>query len=605
MNRQRCVLLLVLLAVATVVAYVPALQAGFIWDDDSYVEDNAVLRTIGGLTRIWFEPTSIPQYYPLVHTTFWLEYQLWGLQPFGYHLVNVLLHLVAVVLLFVLVRRLALPGALLVAGVFALHPVMVESVAWVTERKNVLSMVFYLASALVYLRWAGLAAGSSSTPPGGAAPWWFAFGLFLCALTSKSVTFSLPFAILLILYWKRGVVRFADLKPLIPFLAVGIAYGFFTSHLEHTHVGASGPEFDQSFTEKVLIAGRTPWFYLGKILWPQRLVFIYERWDVDAMQLWQWAYPLATTLLVVALVALRNRIGRGPLVSVLLFGGTLFPALGFITVFPFRYSFVADHFQYHACLAIVVGCCSVLTQKIPRRVGVPVAVMVLCLYAGKTWSQASCYESREVLYNQILKDVPESWFAHNNLAAIYVVRGEVEKGFEFYRRTKELNPGIRPGARIKPAAYAHCMVGKMLANTYTLQPALDAHRRGAYQESVRILSELRPHLLRVMEHFQKSIAINPSYVDALRDYGRVCQAIGTLTPGEAGLPMMLEAVRLFESAVGADPTNRDVRVRASNLHLQIAQGLAQLGRREEAASHQASARRLRAEDPGPEPDRGR
>ena len=191
--------------------------------------------------------------------------------------------------------------------------------------------------------------------------------------------------------------------------------------------------------------------------------------------------------------------------------------------------------------------------------------------------------------------------AHNNLAAIYVVRGEVEKGFAFYKRTKELNPGIRPGPVIKPSAYAHCMVGKMLANTYTLQPALDAHRRGDYQESVRILADLRPHLSRVMGHFREAIAINPRYVDALRDYGRICQAIGTMTPGEGGLPMMSEAVRLFEAAVGADPLNRDVRVRASNLHMQIAQGLEQLGRAAEAESHRASARRLRVQDPGYSP----
>lgn len=596
-NRERTVLIAVLILAAAVISYLPALGAGFIWDDDSYIEDNSTLTTLSGLARIWLEPTSIPQYYPLVHTTYWLEYRLWGLSPFGYHLVNLILHLTSCGLLFVLVRRLALPGALLVSGVFALHPVMVESVAWVTERKNVLSMVFYLSSALVYLRWAGLGEGLKNPKPAGIKIWWMAFGLFLCALTSKSVTFSLPFALLLLVYWKRGAVRLADIKPLVPFMIVGIAYGVFTSHLEHTHVGAHGPEFQASFLDKCLIAGRTPWFYLWKLAWPERLVFIYERWDIDALQFWQWGFPVATLMLVCALVAFRNRIGRGPLVAVLLFGGTLFPALGFITVFPFRYSFVADHFQYHACLSILVAVCVWLTRAVPSRIGIPAAVVVLGLYGGKTWTQASLYEDRETLYNHILQEVPNSWFAHNNLAAIYVVRGEVEKGFASYKTTKELNPALHPGAHIKPEAYAHCMVGKMLANTHTLQPSIDAQRRGDINQSLSILVALKPQLLGVIEHFEKAIAINPGYTDALRDCGRVHEAIGLLTPNADGLPMLLEAVRLFGLAIKADPLHRDVRVRASNLHLQIAGGLERLGRSDEARAHKASARRLREGDP--------
>lgn len=588
--------MLVLIAVAAVIAYLPALRAGFIWDDDAYIEDNATLATLGGIARIWFEPTSIPQYYPLVHTSFWLEYRFWAQQPFGYHLVNLLLHLTSCGLLFVVVRRLALPGALLVTAVFALHPVMVESVAWVTERKNVLSMVFYLSSTLVYLRWSGLDGGPGVVKEQRARGWWWAFGLFLCALTSKSVTFSLPFAFLLITYWKRGIVRLADVKPLIPFMVVGIGYGVFTSYLEHTHVGANGPEFDESLIDKCLIAGRTPWFYFCKLLWPQRLVFIYERWEVDPEQIWQWAFPAATLLLLVGLVALRNRIGRGPLVAILLFGGTLFPAIGFITVFPFRYSFVADHFQYHASLAILVSVCACLARTVPTRIGIPAAVVVLGLFGYKTWTQAGFYENKETLYNQILTEVPDSWFAHNNLAAIYVVRGEVDRGFEFYKITKKLNPALTPGSHIKPDAYAHCMVGKMLANTYTLQPSIDAQRRGDFQASVKSLNELRPHLTRIIGHFEQAIAINPRYVDALRDCGRVYEAIGILTPAAGGLPMVLEAVRLFEVAVKVDPANRDVRVRASNLHLKIADGLEAMGKPADAKAHRASARRLREED---------
>src|SRR5215468_9171336 len=185
----RLVLQGVLLVVVTVAAYLPALHAGFVWDDDSYVTDNAALRSVDGLRRIWFEPGAEPQYYPLTFTTFWVEYHLWGLQPFGYHLVNVFLHAVNALLVWLILRRLRLPGAWFAAAVFALHPMQVESVAWISERKNVLSGLLFLSALLVYLRAEGTdgAARRSS---------WLAYGvvgvLFVGALLSKTVTCTLP-----------------------------------------------------------------------------------------------------------------------------------------------------------------------------------------------------------------------------------------------------------------------------------------------------------------------------------------------------------------------------------------------------------------------------
>ena len=142
---------LILFAI-TLIAYLPAWHAGFIWDDDDYVINNTTLRSLDGLRQIWFVIDALPQYYPLVHTTFWLEYHLWGLNPLGYHLVNIGLHATGAVLLWRVLKRLQLPGAWLAAAIFAIHPVEAESVAWVTERKNVLSAVCYFAAALAYLR---------------------------------------------------------------------------------------------------------------------------------------------------------------------------------------------------------------------------------------------------------------------------------------------------------------------------------------------------------------------------------------------------------------------------------------------------------------------
>ena len=234
----------------TLLAYLPARRCGYIWDDDAYVTENKTLRTAQGLWRMWTRPQSIPQYYPLVHTTYWLEYQLWELRPLGYHLTNIFLHGLNAVLLWLVLRHLSLPGAWLAAAVFALHPVHVESVAWITERKNVLSATCYFGALLAYLHFRppGLTHG---VPRG--SPWLYflTMTLFLGALFSKTVTASLPAAILVITWWKAGTLRWADVLPLLPMFAVGLALGLYTAHLETAHVGALGPEWNGSWLQAV------------------------------------------------------------------------------------------------------------------------------------------------------------------------------------------------------------------------------------------------------------------------------------------------------------------------------------------------------------------
>ena len=342
------------LVAATVLAYQPVWHAGFIWDDDVYVTNNLTLRSVDGLRQIWCKLTATPQYYPLVHTSFWLEYHLWGLNPVGYHVVNVLLHALAAILLWRVLVRLQLPGAWLAAGIFALHPVAVESVAWVTERKNVLAAVFYFAAALAYLR-GRRRERMAESKSGVSLRWYFlAFALFVAALLSKTTACSLPAAMLLVIWWKRGRIAGRDVWPLLPFFAAGVALGLVTSWLERTHVGAQGPEWAFSFPERCLIAGRAVWFYAGKLFWPANLTFIYPRWQINTGAWWQWIFPVAALAVVAVLWRLRRRIGRGPLVAVLFFGGTLLPALGFTNVYPMRYSFVADHFQYLASVGLIV-----------------------------------------------------------------------------------------------------------------------------------------------------------------------------------------------------------------------------------------------------------
>ena len=325
------------------------MQGGFIWDDNDHVTHNTAVQNPSGPADIWRRLGSTPQYYPLVFTSFWIEHALWGLNPFGYHLNNVLLHLLNAFLLWRVLLRLSIPAPWLAAAVFALHPLQVESAAWITERKNILSAVFYLGALLAYLRFAQI-----GPPARSAAAGWRCYALalllFVAALLSKTVTCSLPAVILLLLWWKRGRVSWRAFVPLLPMLAIGVGMGLMTVWIEKSHIGATGSEWDLSWIERTLIAGRALWFYLGKLVWPADLMFWYPRWRIDVGEWQQFIYPAAFAGLTAALWISRRRIGRAPIVSLLIFSGTLMPALGFFDVYPMRFSFVADHFQYLAWL---------------------------------------------------------------------------------------------------------------------------------------------------------------------------------------------------------------------------------------------------------------
>ena len=275
----------------TLAAYQPAWHGGILWDDDAHLT-TAALASKRGLLRIWTDFTVTQQYYPVVNTAFWIMNRLWGHATLGYHIVNILLHAASAWLVAGILRRWSVPGATLAAVIFALHPVHVESVAWITELKNTLSGVCYLGAALMYLRY-----DESRDRRWYAA----AAGLFVIALFSKTVTATLPAALLVVFWWQRGRIRWReDVVPLLPVVAVGVAGGLLTAWVERAQIGAEGPAFQFTVVERCLIAGRAFWFYLGKLLWPADLIFIYPRFAIDAGAAWQYLYPVGALAVVVS-----------------------------------------------------------------------------------------------------------------------------------------------------------------------------------------------------------------------------------------------------------------------------------------------------------------
>ncbi len=480
MPRLAPVILLLLLVLA---AHAPALRAGFVWDDDDYVTDNAALRSVEGLGEIWRRPGATPQYYPLVFTTFWVEHALWGLAPAGYHAVNLLLHAGMAVLLWRVLRRVGLRGAFLAAALFAVHPVTVESVAWVTERKNVLSGALYFAALLAYLRFERVGEEPGPQPPAAPRPWaWYALagGLFALALLSKTVACSLPAAVLVILWWKRRA-RWGSVLPLLPLFVLGAGMAYVTVAMEHGHVGTNAIDLGLSALDRVVLAGRALWFYAAKALVPYPLTFIYPRWVIDAGQLRQWAYPLAAAAVLAGLWAGRKRIGRGPLAVAVLYAGALVPALGFIDVYPMRFSWVADHFQYLALPWILAGMahlasrlaawgCCLPHRSTPKRQTAPLeggtharapsrerspqspirhlsvlATGVVILLGSLTFARTLAYRDVETLWRDTLERNPACWLAWNNLGVLWRERGDLAESERALRRCVGLYPDYPEG----------------------------------------------------------------------------------------------------------------------------------------------------------------
>lgn len=522
----------------TLLAYMPALRAGFIWDDDAYVTANGALRSVDGLRRIWFEPASVSQYYPMVFSSFWLEYRLWGLAPFGYHAVNVLLHAATAVLLWRVLVRLAIPGAWVAAIVFALHPVQVESVAWITERKNVLSGLFYMMAALLYL-------GSSRRCAVGSGQWdtrhyVVALACFVAALLSKTVTCSLPAALLLIAWWQRGRVTWRDARPLLPFFALGGGLAMVTVRLEQGHVGAVGPDWELSLLDRCLIAGRALWFYVTTLAWPATLTFIYPRWDIDATAWWQYFFPLGAAAVVITLFAVRDRIGRGPLVAVLFFAGTLVPALGFFNIFPMRYAFVADHFQYLASIGLIVLASSAAARWCAThnvQAGRVAAGVIVLICAVLTFRQSFAYTDLETVWRDTLAKNPVAWMAHNNLGLLLLQRGDHQAALQEFNQALQIKTDD---------AYAHNNIGNVLAQEGNLDEA--------------------------MVHFRAAVHIDPYNAEAHGNIGNVLAARGDW-PG---------ATAAFGDAIRIKP-------RSADAHSNLGNVLALQGNTEAAILHYRSA----------------
>lgn len=261
LSRREWIFALLLVA-AIVVAYLNVRHAGFIWDDEQHLTKNPSIVGSLGFKNIWL--TSAATYYPLTLTTFWIQHAIWGLNPVPYHVVNVLVHAACALLLWRVLARLHVRGAWFGAALWALHPVQVESVAWITELKNTQSCFFYLLSILFFLRWRE--ARNLGSRKAISLRYTLAVFCALLAILSKSSTVMLPIVLGLCVWWMDGGWRWRDCVSLIPFFLLSVSAAGWTIWEQEFHSGAIGTEWAQTWPERFIIAGLNVWFYLGKLL---------------------------------------------------------------------------------------------------------------------------------------------------------------------------------------------------------------------------------------------------------------------------------------------------------------------------------------------------
>jgi tetratricopeptide (TPR) repeat protein len=609
-NRRPALWTCAAIFLATAAAYVPAIRGGFIWDDDAHVTRPA-LRSLHGLWRIWFEVGATQQYYPILHSAFWLEHWLWGDSALGYHLLNVLLHATAACLFVAVLRRLAVPGAWVAGLVFALHPVCVESVAWISEQKNTLSAVLYLLSAWAYLRWREPAGPASARWTGATAQrasasrnegralvprpglYVLATVLFVLAVLTKSVTATLPAALLVVAWWRRGRLAWReDVAPLLFWFALGAASGLFTAWVEWNYVGAHGNDFHLKSVERCLLAGRAVWFYLGKLVWPAKLIFIYPRWEVDGRVWWQHVFPAAALALMGALGWIARAGRRGPLAAFLYYCGTLFPALGFFNVFPFVFSYVADHFQYLASMGVIACLSSLAAPGRPnghtrppsapgetwRLLRVSAAVAVMGVLGALTWRQCAIYRDAQTLYAATLKQNPQCWLAKNNLGALLTKQGRLAEAIALLEESLRLEP-LNPEAHYN-LGLALSKSGRFREAAVRFETALQLmpEHAEAHNNLANLLAKQPGRKAEAIAHYEAALRLRPDFAEAHNN-------LALLLAGDPG--RQAEAIAHYEEALRLKPDYAEA-------HNNLAGLLAtEPDRQADAIAHYEAALRLR------------
>ncbi len=567
MRRRYAALGVVAIVTISILAYLPSLSGGFILDDDLLLTNNHLIKAPDGLWRFWYT-TQQPDYVPLTSSTLWLEWRLWGTNPVGYRITNLVLHIGACLLLWRLLGQLSIPGGFLAALLFAIHPVNVESVAWVEQRKNTLSLVLFLCSMLAYFRAEKLREASQPKEMSPTQsllraefPYWMSLLAFALAMYSKGSAAVLPLALLLVVWWRRGRLTRSDILRIAPFFLVAAVLTplivWFVTHNSEQSVRSA------TFPERLLQAGAVVWFYLSKALVPIELIFVYPQWNIQIGSMLWWL-PLAALVFVTLLLVRCRRLpyGGALLLAWLLFVVALLPVLGFTDPGYMRFSPVADHYQQLALLSVVTVISAlwnawyVRTNRICKLPAVGTAAVVVTILTMLTWKQDRLYADAIDLYTATLAKNPNCAVIRNNLGVALVAADRLQEASQQYREALRIDPDY-PDAHNNLGCFLF-REGRYQDAIYEFQQAVALPE--AYFNMARALQKLN-RSPEAIQQYRLGLQLQPYHAQAQYELGRLlCE---TNQPDEA--------IAHFQEALRLEPNHRDIHYDLGNAFAQLNQ----------------------------------
>ena len=586
----------------TMLVYVPVWRAGFVWNDKD-LDYHLGLIERKGLEAIWFSTEPV-NYWPVTWTSYWIEHEIFGddpasgrPRPVSYHVVNVVVHGLASLLLWQILLRLHIRGAWLAALVFAVHPVNVESVAWVTQRKSVLCLFFYLAAVRSWLDF---------EQHGGRVRYAGSLICFLLGMLSKGAVIACPLVLLLLAWWQRGRVTRQDIVRAMPFLAIAVLMGI--SEIWFQDVRAIGNETirNAGLAERILATGPICWFYLSKAVFPIELSFVYPLWTFDVTSVINWV-PLIVLLATIGLLfQARGRISRAVLVALLYYLLCLGPVMGLLDIFFMKYSLVADHYQYVALpglVALLIGG----GTRWARRGGIGdvsrhiLAVGLLTVLAVLTWRQQLIYHDEESLWRDVISKNPRASIAYNNLGNLRLERGNAQEAVALFESALEITPD---------AYDTHYNLGLARQSQGRLEDAIVQYQRSLQikadnataHNNLGVVLRQRGRPDQAIDHYRRAVRIDGDFAEAhinlgvaLATQGRLDDAIECfghalrikphLVEVHTNLGNALLAVGRLDEAIGRYRRALEIRPDDARTHFNLGGALVHAGRVDEAIHH--------------------
>lgn len=585
------------LALITLAVYTPAMRAGFVWNDEEAgsLTKNIVLEE-NGLYRVWFTTESV-NYWPVTWTTFWMEHRLWGLNPTGYHVVNVLIHTGCAVLIWRILRRMRIPGAWLAALIFAIHPVNVESAAWITQRKNTLSLLFFLIAFYGHLRHE-----ASQRRP------WHVFSLlaFLIALLSKGAVVTLPVVILLHIWWRHGRIVRRHVLSTLPYFAIAALMSAVEIWFQYVKAIGEAAVRDDTLPARLAGAGMAFWFYLLKALLPVNVCFVYPRWVIDP-GFWAVYLPLlGLAALIMIAWRYRHSWGRPLLFALGYYIVTLAPVLGFLDIYYMRYSLVADHYQYVSIIGVIALASGAVTHAVTRlqpgrrRLYMIGAVALVLALGAASWRYCEAFYDAETLWRDTLRKNPRAWLAHGSLGNILISRGEVDDALVHYAEAlkytddAEMHNNFANALRLKGRTHeALEHYEKAIANKPKFADAhnnlglllWDLNRREAAIAHFQQAIAYRPKFARAQAHLANSLAMSNRPLEALTHYRIALELDPDDAESHRNLAATYVALERFDDAITHYQRAIELEPRAPRVNFNLSLAYLRTGDAESALRH--------------------